>query len=274
MRLLLELFKKFSLPILLIMLLVGFASVGMSIYLKATKKSNYDVLPPIDIQWQFEGVLGTVDKQSAQRGYQVYKEVCAACHAMKRIPFRTLSDIGFSEAEIKTLAASFQVEDGPNDDGDMFERPGRPSDVFPSPFANEKQARAANGGAYPPDLSLMIKARVNGADYVYSLLAGYDENIPAEIEMGEGMHYNPYFPGKQIAMMAPLMDDMIEYSDGTPATVDQMSRDLVNFLQWAAEPEMERRKEMGLKVLIFTLIFTVLFYFAKVAIWSKAHKES
>ncbi len=229
-----------------------------------------DAKPPRDMHWKFDGAFGTVDRQSAQRGLQVYREVCAACHGMKRVAFRTLSGIGFPEAEIKALAAEYDITDGPNDDGDMFQRPGLPSDKFPSPYANEKAARAVNNGAYPPDLSLIIKARPNGANYFYSLMTGYKE-APEDMELGNGMYYNPYFPGGQIAMPTPLSDGQVTYEDGTTASVDQMARDLTNFLQWAAEPEMEVRKRMGVKVMIFLLITTFLLYIAKRRIWRNLH---
>lgn len=226
---------------------------------------------PKQVPWTFDGVQGHFDRQSIQRGLQVYKEVCAACHGLKRVALRSLQDVGFSEAEVKALAAGYTVQDGPNDDGEMFDRPGRPSDHFPSPFANEQAARAANNGAYPPDLSLITKARHDGANYLYSLLTGYGEP-PADFQLNEGMHYNPYFPGKQIAMPQPIMSDgQVTYEDGTSATVDQMSRDVVNFLQWAAEPEMEQRKMMGIKVMIFLGIMSVLFFFAKRRVWQNIH---
>lgn len=229
-----------------------------------------DVKPPRQMHWSFDGIFGTVDKPSAQRGLQVYKEVCAACHGLKRVPFRSLSAIGFSEAEIKALAASYSVKDGPNDDGEMFERPGRPSDYFVPPYANEQAARAAQNGAYPPDLSLIIKARHDGANYLYSLLTGYAEP-PAGVQMGANMHYNPYFPGGQIAMAAPIADGQVTYGDGTHASLDQMSRDVVNFLQWAAEPEMQHRKQMGIKVMLYLGIFTVFAYIAMKRVWSRLH---
>lgn len=224
---------------------------------------------PREVVWPFDGITGTVDRAAAQRGYQVYKEVCASCHSLKRVAFRQLEAIGFSEAETKAIAAEYNVIDGPDDAGDMFERPARPSDKMPSPFANENAARASNGGAYPPDLSLIVKSRPNGANYIYSLLTGYGKEVPADVHLGAGMNYNPYFAGGQIAMAAPLSDDAVEYMDGTPATTDQMSRDVVQFLQWAAEPEMEQRKRMGLKVLIYLVIFTFFFYLAKKRIWSR-----
>lgn len=230
-----------------------------------------DVKPPREIDWPFEGTLGKVDDVSAQRGFQVYREVCAACHSMRLNSYRNLQEIGFSEAEVKTIAAEYSVTDGPDDAGDMFERPALPSDRFVSPYTNEQAARASNGGAYPPDLSLMVKARPNGANYMYSLLTGYQE-APEDVKMGTGMHYNPYFAGSQIAMAAPLSEGIVTYGDGTEATVEQMSKDIVNFLQWAAEPEMEQRKQTGIKVLLYLFVFTVLFYLAKNRIWSRIKK--
>lgn len=226
-----------------------------------------DAAPVRKVDWSFNGPFGTYDQAQLQRGYQVYKEVCAACHAMKRVAFRNLADIGFDEAEIKALAAGYEIEDGPNDDGDMFMRPGRPSDRFPSPFANEKQARAANNGAYPPDLSLVAKARAGGPDYLYSLLTGYKEP-PADAEMGDGMSYNPYFPGGQIAMAAPLSDGIVDYAGDTPETVDQMAKDVAAFMMWAAEPKMEERKSLGFRVMIFLVIMTGLFYLMYKKVWA------
>lgn len=218
--------------------------------------------------WPFDGIFGSVDREAAQRGFQVYKEVCAACHSLSRLSYRNLKDIGISELEIKEIAKQYMVTDGPNEQGEMFQRPAKLSDKFVSPFPNEQAARVANGGAYPPDLSLIIKARHDGANYVYSLLTGY-EPAPADFKLMEGLHYNKYFPGNQIAMPAPLSDGQVQYLGGTVASVDQMSRDVVVFLQWAAEPEMEHRKSMGLKVMIYLAIFTVLFYIAKKKIWSR-----
>ena len=216
--------------------------------------------------WPFEGYLGYFDDQSIQRGFQVYQEVCAGCHSLKRVYYRNLIEVGFSPEEAKSVANSAVFIDGPNDDGEMFERPGLVSDKFVQPYPNQKAARASNNGAYPPDLSLMIKARPDGANYLYSLLNGYMET-PKDMKMGANMHFNIFYPGYQIAMPKPLYDDQVEYQDGTKATVEQMSYDLVNFLQWAAEPEMEQRKRMGIKVLTYLLIFTILFYFAKKRVW-------
>lgn len=244
------------------------ASLLVSAALASPVLAATDAKHPKQVSWQFEGIFGTVDKQSAQRGLQVYREVCSACHGIHRVSFRTLTELGFSEAEVKKLASEYTVKDGPNEDGEMFDRPGLPSDNFPSPYPNEQAARAANGGAYPPDLSLMVKARPDGANYLHSLLIGYKEP-PADFALPEGKYYNPYYPGGAIAMPAPLSSGQVQYGDGTEASMEQMSRDVVSFLQWAAEPEMESRKQMGVKVMIFLAFMTVFFYFAKKRIWSK-----
>ncbi|MCP5361891.1 MAG: cytochrome c1 [Hyphomicrobiales bacterium] len=225
-----------------------------------------------EVDWAFDGVFGTFDRQSIQRGFQVYKEVCSSCHGLDHVAYRNLTDVGFSEDEVKAIAAEKTVMDGPNDDGDMFERAALPSDKFVAPFSNEKAARAANNGAYPPDLSLIIKARFDGPNYVYSLLTGYQEP-PAGHDVAEGMHYNPYFAGGQIAMGQPLMDDSVTYQDGTSATLDQEARDVVNFLQWAAEPEMEQRKRTGIKAILYLFAFTILFIIAKKRVWKDIKGE-
>ena len=226
---------------------------------------------PIQMKWSFDGMTGKFDKQSIQRGFKVYKEVCSACHSIKRVAFRNLMEIGFSEDEVKALASEYEVKDGPDEEGEMFERPARLADIIPGPYPNEKAARAANNGAYPLDLSLIIKARHDGANYVYSLLTGYSKP-PLNFELGENMYYNPYFAagGDQLAMTPPLhTEGQVEFDDGTKATVDQMSNDVVNFLQWVAEPEMQESKSLGIKVLIFLIFFTVLFYIAKKRIWKR-----
>ncbi len=229
-----------------------------------------DQKAPRKQEWSFDGVFGKVDKQAAQRGFQVYKEVCSACHSLNRVAFRQLTDLGFSESEVKVLASSYQVTDGPNDAGDMFQRPGKPQDTFVPPHANEQAARAANNGAYPPDFSLLFKARHDGANYIYSLLTGY-ASPPPEVKLADGQYYNPYIAGGRLAMPPPLTDGAVTYADGTTASVDQMSRDVVNFMQWAAEPEMDARKEMGIKVMLFLAIFTVFMYLAKRNLWNKLH---
>jgi ubiquinol-cytochrome c reductase cytochrome c1 subunit len=228
--------------------------------------ANTNVLEPKQVVWPFDGLFGSFDRQAAQRGLKVYLEVCAACHSMKHLSYRNLQSLGFSEAEIKELAKHYNVTDGPNADGEMFERPALPSDHFVSPYANEAAARAANNGAYPIDLSLIVKARHDGANYIFSILTGYSE-APKGFELMNGLSYNPYFAGKQIAMPTPLIAGQLEFMDGTPATLEQMARDVTIFLQWAAEPEMEQRKSMGLKVMIFLVIFTIFFYIAKRKIW-------
>jgi ubiquinol-cytochrome c reductase cytochrome c1 subunit len=188
---------------------------------------------------------------------------------MNLLSYRNLGDIGFSEEEIKYIAAQALVVDGPNDDGDMFDRAGLPSDKFAAPYANEQAARSSNGGAYPPDLSLIIKARHDGANYVYSLITGYSE-APEHFEMAEGKQYNQYFEGRQISMPQPLSDDLqVEYRDGTFATKEQMAIDVVNFLQFAAEPETEARKKMGVRTMLFLGILFVILLAAKKAVWKK-----
>ena len=224
-----------------------------------------DVPHPKQVDWSFKGFTGTFDRAAQQRGFQVYKEVCAACHGLNLVAFRTLTGIGFSEAEVKAIAAEYTVEDGPNNDGDMFERPAAPSDKFPSPFPNDQIAMMANGGALPPDLSLMTKARMDGSNYVYSLLTGYDE-APEGFDVG-ALNYNTYFAGHKIAMAQPLYDDYVEYADGTPATLDQMAKDVTVFLTWAADPNLEARHNLGFRVMGFLLFLTVIFYFSNRAIW-------
>ncbi len=218
------------------------------------------------MDWSWNGPFGTFDRPSLQRGFQVYKQVCAACHSMNRVYFRNLAALGYNEDEIKSIAGEYQITDGPNDEGEMFERPGRPSDHFKSPFANDQAARSANGGALPPDLSLIVRARADGSNYVHGLLTGYGEP-PAGFALNPGMHYNKYFAGHQIAMPTPLVEGSVTYDDGTTATVEQMSRDVTAFLTWASEPVMEKRKQTGLKVMLFLLVFSGLMYATKKRVW-------
>lgn len=229
-------------------------------------KASESVKPPAQ-HWPFSGPFGTYDRAALQRGYQVYREVCSACHAMKRVRYRELADLGYSEAQIKAVAAQASVMDGPNDEGEMFERPAWPSDPFKSPFANDQASRAANGGAFPPDLSLIVKARPGGADYIYALLTGYQEAPEGHILLA-GQHWNAYMPGNVIAMTPPLTDGQIAYADGSAQTVSQYARDVAQFLTWASEPRLEDRKETGLKVLLFLSVFVAVFYAAKRKIWS------
>ena len=225
---------------------------------------------PAHQEWQHAGPFGTFDQAALQRGLQVYREVCAACHSLDYIAFRTLSGVGMSEDEIKELAAEYEVVDGPNEEGEMFTRPGLASDYFVPPFENEKAARASNLGTYPPDLSLIVKARGGGEDYLYALLVGYEDE-PEDVDMAEGMSYNPYFPGDQIAMPAPLFEDMVEYQDGTAASIEQMSHDVSVFLAWAAEPTLEERHRLGVKVLAFLALMLVLLILVKRQVWSDVH---
>ena len=225
---------------------------------------------PPELHWSFQGIFGTYDRAALARGFQVYKEICSACHSMNLMHYRNLQDIGFSEDQVKQIAASVQVTDGPNDAGDMFERPGRPSDTFKPPFANENAARAANNGALPPDLSLIVKARKGGPDYVDGILTGFSDP-PADMKMAQGMYYNKYFPGHQIAMPPPLYDGAVTYPDGTKATVDQMASDVSNFLAWASEPKLEERHFIGVKSVLFLIVLTVLLYGAKRKIWAAVH---
>ncbi len=251
--------------ILLTIPTIAFANSGAS---NETALSA-SALHPKQLKWEFDNIFGRFDRASVQRGYQVYKEVCSACHGLKLVSYRNLGQIGFAEAEIKQIASEALVTDGPNDDGDMFERAGLVSDKFAGPYANEQAARSSNGGAYPPDLSLIVKARHDGANYVYSILAGFAE-APEGFEMAQGKQYNPYFEGRQIAMPQPLTDDgQVEYKDGTYATKEQMAIDVVNFLQWAAEPETEHRKKMGVRTMIFLGILLVILIAAKRAIWKQ-----
>jgi len=220
--------------------------------------------------WSFYGVFGTFDRAAEQRGFEVYKDVCSNCHSLNLLAYRDLAEIGLTRAQITAVAASVQVEDGPNDQGQMFERPGKPSDHFKPPFANDEAARAANNGALPPDLSLIVKARAGGPDYVYSILTGF-EAAPANFKLAEGMNYNTAFPGHQIAMPPPLSEGVVTYADGTKATVPQMAHDVVTFLSWAANPELETRHRVGVKTIIFLVILSGLFYAIKRKVWAEVH---
>lgn len=222
------------------------------------------------LHWHFDGVFGTYDQASLQRGYKVYREVCSACHSMKRVYFRNLEALGYDDGQVKNIASSYNVQDGPNDEGEMFERAALPSDAFPSPYPNVKAAAAMNNGAVPPDLSLIIKARHEGPNYVYSVLTGYAPP-PEGKTLLPGQNWNKAMPGNVIAMPPPLSDGQVAYEDGSPQTVDQYSRDVVNFLTWASDPYMEERKRMGIKVLIFLSVFAALMYAVKRRIWSDVH---
>ncbi|WP_309083239.1 cytochrome c1 [Chelativorans sp.] len=251
---------------------------------------HYPLKKPVEQNWTFDGPLGTFDRGQLQRGFKVYREVCSSCHSLDLIAFRNLQDLGYSEEQVRAIAAEYEVQDGPNEAGDMFTRPATPSDYFPAPFANPEQAAASNNGAAPPDLSLMAKARAvergfptfvfdvftqyaeGGVDYVYSLLTGYGEEPPHGVEIPEGTYYNPYFiSGPALAMAPPLSDGQVTYDDGAPQTVDQYARDVSAFLAWAAEPHMEARKQTGFTVMIFLVLFGGLVYLTKRKIWAELH---
>ena len=239
--------------------------VSLSIFSKESQSAS-DKVELIKQNWPHSGVFGRFDKSSLQRGFLVYKEVCASCHGLKHVSYRDLVGIGLTKDEIKSIAGEYELSDGPNDEGEMFEREAKPSDKFVNPYENDNQARAANNGSYPPDLSLIVKARAGGADYLYSLLNGYKE-FPDDFEASEGMYYNEYYPGKQIAMPSPIMDDIVEYNDGTDATHVQIARDVTSFLAWAAEPELEERKSLGVKTLFFLILLTIMLLGVKRKIW-------
>ena len=217
-------------------------------------------------EWSFNGVLGTFDRAQLQRGFQVYKDVCAACHSLNYISFRNFEALGYSEEQIKTLAEQYEVEDGPDDSGDMFKRKAKGSDHLPKPFLNEPMARMANGGALPPDLSLITKAREGGPDYVYHLLLGYEEP-PAGFQMMTGLNYNKYFPGHQISMAKQVQDGLVTYADGSPNDAAHIAKDVTAFLHWAAEPKLEARHSTGLRVTLYALLFAVLAYLTKRRVW-------
>ena len=225
--------------------------------------------------WSFKGLLGKFDRGSLQRGYQVYTEVCSSCHSMKYLSYRNLAEEGgpeFTEEQAKAIAANFEVIDGPNNDGEMFARPAKLSDKFVMPYENVKAAQAANGGAYPPDMSVLAKARSGGGDYIYSILLGY-ENPPSDVTLDDGVYYNKYMYGNNIKMSQPLSDGLVEYSDGTVASEEQMAKDVTTFLMWAAEPHLEARHKMGFKAILYLIILTILVYLSMKKIWSRIEPE-
>lgn len=280
-------------------ILKGFAALGLGLVLATgaqgaeegghseANPTHFPIKKPEYMEWSFAGPFGHYDQAQLQRGLKVYKEVCAACHGLKRVAFRNLSDLGYSEEQIKAFAAEYEVEDGPNSDGEMFTRPAIPSDYFPSPFPNDQAAAAANNGAAPPDFSLLAKARAvergfpnfvfdvftmyqeQGPDYIHALLTGYDEQPPEGMEITEGTYYNPYFiAGKSLSMAKPIDDGYVTYDDGSPETLDQYSKDVAAFMMWAAEPKLEDRKKTGFRVMMFMLVFGGLLYLTKRKVWS------
>jgi ubiquinol-cytochrome c reductase cytochrome c1 subunit len=275
-------FTKFTSMISAVVVASGLALVGTS----AASAAGYPLEKPKEQKWSFAGPFGSYDKGQLQRGLKVYVEVCAACHSMNLLSYRNLGDLGYSDQQIKNFAAEYEVTDGPNDDGEMFDRPALATDRFVSPYANDKEAASANNGALPPDMSLLAKARApergfptfvfdiftmyaeNGADYIYSLLTGYVD-APEGVTVGEGLHYNPYFvAGDALAMANPLSDDLVEFDVGTKSTLDQQARDISAFLMWAADPNLPQRKQRGFIVILFLLLFAGLLYFTKKKVWS------
>jgi ubiquinol-cytochrome c reductase cytochrome c1 subunit len=242
--------------------------------------------PPLQ-HWSFSGPFGTYDPQQLQRGFKVYREVCSTCHSLKLVAFRNLADPGgphFSEAQAAAVAESYQVTDGPNDQGQMFQRPGKVSDYFPPAFPNDQAARAALGGGLPPDMSVLAKARgyergfpwfifdaftqyqEGGPDYIHAILTGYADP-PQGFVLPPGTHYNKYFPGHAIAMPPPIKDGQVKYTDGTPETIDQYGRDVAAFLMWTAEPKLDERKRLGFQVMIYLIVLAGLLYFTKKKVW-------
>ena len=253
-----------SICFVIIFTTVGFGSIA--------SEQSHKLLNP---EWSFKGFFGKFDRASLQRGYQVYTEVCASCHSIKYLSYRNLSQPGgpeFSEEQAKAIAAQFEVRDGPNSDGDMFTRPAKLSDKFVMPYQNEQEAKASNGGAYPPDFSVLVKARSGGANYIYSVLLGY-EDPPSDITLDDGVYYNRYMYGNKIKMPKPLSNDSVTYSDGTSATEEQMAKDVVTFLTWAAEPHLEARYKLGFRAIVYLIILTVLVYFSMKKIWSRIESE-
>ncbi|KAF7282729.1 cytochrome c1 [Rhynchophorus ferrugineus] len=233
---------------------------------RSVRASDLELHPPKN-PWSHNGWFKSLDHASVRRGYEVYKQVCAACHSMRFIAYRNLVGVTHTEEEAKAEAEEQMVTDGPDDQGNMFQRPGKLSDYFPNPYPNEEAARAANNGAFPPDLSYIVSARHGGEDYIFSLLTGYYD-APAGVILREGQYYNPYFPGGAISMAQALYNEVIEYSDGTPATASQLAKDVSTFLKWTAEPEHDDRKRMTIKAIgIFTILF-LLSYYAKRSKWA------
>jgi cytochrome c1 len=273
--------------------------VAAAVFAMAAPVMAAEETAPPEQSWSFSGPFGRFDRAQLQRGFKVYREVCSSCHSLNFVAFRNLAEEGgpeFSEAQVRALAAEYKVQDGPNDSGEMFERPGRPADHFPPPFPNEQAAAVANGGKAPPDLSLMPKARSYergfpwfisdvfrqyaeaGPDYMVALLTGYEEP-PQGFAMPEGGHYNEYYPGHVIAMPPPLSDGQVEYpktpegQPTVPETVEQYAKDVTAFLMWTAEPHMEARKQMGFKVMLYLIALSLLLYFTKKKIWARVGGE-
>ena len=249
--------------------------ISLFLFVGTNQVNSAEKVELLKTDWSFKGLLGKFDRGSLQRGYQVYTEVCSSCHSMKYVSYRNLAEEGgpeFTEEQAKAIAANFEVLDGPNSDGEMFTRPAKLSDKFVMPYENVKAAQAANGGAYPPDMSVLAKARSGGVDYIYSVLLGY-EDPPAGVILDDGVYYNKYMYGNNIKMSQPLSDGLVEYSDGTVASEEQMAKDVSTFLMWAAEPHLESRHKMGFKAILYLIILTILVYFSMKKIWSRIESE-
>ena len=267
------------------MCLARFGLSLAALVITTTAQAAIDTSPllPKHPGWSFDGPFGTYDRAALQRGFQVYKEVCSTCHSLNRVSFHALSSDNegygfFTNPQGKAIAAGYQIDAEPNDKGELFDdkgnrlkRPGIPADHFPPPFANDQAARAANSGALPPDLSVIVKARAGGSDYVYSIVTGFHQNPPAGFKVLPNKYYNPYFNGWNISMPPPLSPNQVTYSDGTKATVEQMAHDVVTFLTWAAEPTMEERKRVGFEVMLFLILLSALFYLSYRRIWKDIH---
>ena len=272
----------------LIALALAASLLGLAGSAFAADEQSHETPPPPRQKWSFSGPFGHYDKGQLQRGFKVYKEVCAVCHGLKYVAFRNLDALGYSEGQIKAIASEYKIPDGPNDQGEMFERAGRPADYFPTPWPNENAARARYNGV-PPDFSVLAKARgyergfpwfifdmfiqfqEHGVDYIHALMVGYKEKPPAGVTLPAGSFYNEYFPGHAIAMPPPLSDKRVDYTDGSPTTVDQYSKDVSAFMMWAAEPHLEARKRIGFQVMIFLLVLAGLAYFTKKKVWASLH---
>ncbi|KAL6937409.1 cytochrome c1 [Hanseniaspora osmophila] len=248
---------------------LGLSSAGLlysqSLSAEAMTAAEHGLHAP-HFGWSHNGMFDTFDHASIRRGYQVYREVCAACHSLDRVAWRTLIGVSHTNSEVRDMAAEFEYDDEPDDQGNPRKRAGKVADYIQGPYANEQAARASNQGALPPDLSLIVKARHGGADYIFSLLTGYPDDPPAGVVLPEGANYNPYFPGGSIAMARVLFDELVEYEDGTPATTSQMAKDVTTFLNWAAEPEHDDRKRLGLKAI------TILSALYLLSVWTKRFK--
>jgi ubiquinol-cytochrome c reductase cytochrome c1 subunit len=248
-------------------------AAALSLVAGIAQAQEADTTPPLpNPGWSFTGVFGTFDRATLQRGFQIYSEICSNCHSMNLLHYRDLSALGYKDEEIKAIAAQKQVTAGPNDKGDMFQRPARPQDAFVAPYPNEQAARAAHNGALPPDLSLIVKARAGGPNYCYGILTGF-EDAPANFKLNDGMSYDLYFPGHQIAMPQQLQDGSVTFADGTSSALPAEAHDVCTFLAWAAEPTMEARKETGAKVMLFLFVMAGLLYGAKRKIWASLHAE-